>query len=566
MAHDVFISHSEKDKVTADAVCAMLESNGIRCWIAPRDVLPSMAWGPAIVDAIGQCRIMVLVLTANANDSSQIPREVERAVSRGVAILPLRVEDVLPGKGLEFFIGNVHWLDALTPPLETHLKNLAGKIKILLAPTEPVASPTLPQEERLPVNRGRRAAEDAFEDAGRRERAPAPRHFWGARAWTWAAGTVTVLLLVAVFIGVHFTSHPAPIDSPKPAAVSAPATPSPNGPGGTAPATPAAAPTQGAPPSGDATMPNGSPGQSQSPQEGADFGHESKWIPRNSGTTQYLHSISGTGDARRLWAVGQNGTILESDDGGATWAEHNSGTTNDLQSIFGTNDGLRLWAVGQRGTILESDDGGATWTARKSGITSTLYSIFGTSDGLRLWGIGQKGTILESDDGGTSWMTRNSGTKSNLFSILGTGDVKHLWVVGERGTILESDDGGASWTARNSGTREQLQLVFGISDGKRLWAVGHGGAILESDDGGASWTARNSGTKWHLSSVFGTSDGKRLRAVCANDKILESDDSGASWAARDSGTTNALISIFGTSDGKRLWAVGESGTIVESSR
>ena len=133
MAHDVFISHSAKDKVTADAVCAMLESEGMRCWIAPRDVLPSMEWGEAIIDAIEECRIMVLVFTANANASPQIRREIERAVNRGVAILPVRMEDVLPGKGLEYFIGNVHWLDALNPPLEAHLKSLAGTIKILLA-------------------------------------------------------------------------------------------------------------------------------------------------------------------------------------------------------------------------------------------------------------------------------------------------------------------------------------------------------------------------------------------------------------------------------------------------
>ena len=152
MAHDVFISHSAKDKVTADAVCAMLESEGIRCWIAPRDVLASREYGEAIIDAIEECRIMVLVFTANANASAQIRREIERAVNHGVAILPLRMEDVLPGKSLEYFIGNVHWLDALTPPFETHLKNLAGTIKILLARTEPGAPVTPPQDVRLPAS------------------------------------------------------------------------------------------------------------------------------------------------------------------------------------------------------------------------------------------------------------------------------------------------------------------------------------------------------------------------------------------------------------------------------
>src|SRR5713101_8280389 len=48
MAHDVFISYSSKDKPVADAVCAGLEGRGIRCWAAPRDILPGSDWGAAI--------------------------------------------------------------------------------------------------------------------------------------------------------------------------------------------------------------------------------------------------------------------------------------------------------------------------------------------------------------------------------------------------------------------------------------------------------------------------------------------------------------------------------------
>ena len=75
----------------------------------------------------------------------------------------------------------------------------------------------------------------------------------------------------------------------------------------------------------------------------------------------------------------------------------NSGTIEDLHSIVGTSDGQRLWAVGFLCVIAESDDGGATWTARKSETTNLLSSIFGTSDGKRLWAVGSYGTILESD-------------------------------------------------------------------------------------------------------------------------------------------------------------------------
>lgn len=132
MAHDVFISYASKDKPKADAACAVLEARGIRCWIAPRDVLPGRPYGEAIIDGIQGCRVMVLILSSNANQSLHIPKEVERAVSRGVTIVPLRIEDVAPGRSLDYFIGSVHWLDALTPPLEQHLDNLAATVLRLL--------------------------------------------------------------------------------------------------------------------------------------------------------------------------------------------------------------------------------------------------------------------------------------------------------------------------------------------------------------------------------------------------------------------------------------------------
>jgi hypothetical protein len=132
MAHDVFISYASKDKHVADAACAILESKGIRCWIAPRDILPGADWGESIVDALNQARVFVLVFSSHANTSQQIRREVERAVNRGLAVIPLRIEDVPPAKSLEYFISTPHWLDAFSPPLERHLNYLADIIRHIL--------------------------------------------------------------------------------------------------------------------------------------------------------------------------------------------------------------------------------------------------------------------------------------------------------------------------------------------------------------------------------------------------------------------------------------------------
>ncbi len=142
MAHDAFISYSSHDKVVADAACALLESRGIRCWIAPRDVTPGMDWGSEIIDAINGARVMVLVYSASANESGQIRREVERGVHKGIPIVPFRIEDVPMSKSLEYFISAQHWLDALTPPLEQHLDYLARTVTLLLSrPGPPSETP-----------------------------------------------------------------------------------------------------------------------------------------------------------------------------------------------------------------------------------------------------------------------------------------------------------------------------------------------------------------------------------------------------------------------------------------
>jgi hypothetical protein len=132
VAHDAFISYSSLDRTVSDATVAVLEQRGIRCWIAPRNVTPGLDWSEEIIEAIEHASVMVLILSANANDSPQIKREVERAVHRGIPIIPFRIEDVPLSKALEFFISSPHWLDAITPPLEEHLQYLADTVQLLL--------------------------------------------------------------------------------------------------------------------------------------------------------------------------------------------------------------------------------------------------------------------------------------------------------------------------------------------------------------------------------------------------------------------------------------------------
>ena len=155
LTRDVFISYSSQDKQWADAACAVLEGHRIRCWISPRDIAPGTEWGASIINGIDACRIMVLIFSAHANGSAQVRREVERAISKGLAVLPFRVENVLPAGAMEYALGNTHWLDGFTPPVERHLETLAESVNTLSAkfrsavPTD--GTPGLHHERVLPL-------------------------------------------------------------------------------------------------------------------------------------------------------------------------------------------------------------------------------------------------------------------------------------------------------------------------------------------------------------------------------------------------------------------------------
>jgi formylglycine-generating enzyme required for sulfatase activity len=135
MTFDAFISYPHQDKAAADAACAKLEAEGIRCWIAPRDIAPSADWAASIIDAIDGCRVMVLIFSSSANRSKQVHREVQQAFDVEKPVVPFRIEGVGPEGTLRYYMGPVHWLDAVTPPLEQHLEKLVAAVAALVRPS-----------------------------------------------------------------------------------------------------------------------------------------------------------------------------------------------------------------------------------------------------------------------------------------------------------------------------------------------------------------------------------------------------------------------------------------------
>lgn len=107
----VFVCHSSKDQSVANSIAEMLEQNGLQCWIAPRDIPGGAQWTSMILEAIGKCRVMVVVYSESANTSPHVLREVERGLHNGLAILPVRLENVKMRAELEYLLSAIQWLE-----------------------------------------------------------------------------------------------------------------------------------------------------------------------------------------------------------------------------------------------------------------------------------------------------------------------------------------------------------------------------------------------------------------------------------------------------------------------
>lgn len=131
---DVFISYEHESKSIADNICAYLEAKGIRCWYAPRDVVGPYA--DAIVKAIEECKVFVLILNHNSSESVHVLNEVEIAYNRimkgEITIVPFKVDEGTLSKSMEYYIKRLHWIDAVSATLEQAIAQLYQQLVPIL--------------------------------------------------------------------------------------------------------------------------------------------------------------------------------------------------------------------------------------------------------------------------------------------------------------------------------------------------------------------------------------------------------------------------------------------------
>lgn len=254
-----------------------------------------------------------------------------------------------------------------------------------------------------------------------------------------------------------------------------------------------------------------------------------------------LYAVSPA-SARVVWAAGAFGTIVHSDDAGATWQRQNSNSTEHLFGIAFADD-ANGWAVGRSGTILRTRDGGGIWEIQDSPLDDRhLFDVAAISSQTAA-AIGDWGSVLYTTDGGTTWEDRSFGRDVILNDQHWHGP-ERAWVVGEGGVILATRDAGRTWIEQPSGVYKTL---FGVTfaDDRNGWAAGLDGLILRTRDGGETWEAQRGMEEVAAFDEVGVDDafgnptlfdldvqGRYGIAVGDLGAVFTSDDGGETWTRR----------------------------------
>jgi len=176
-------------------------------------------------------------------------------------------------------------------------------------------------------------------------------------------------------------------------------------------------------------------------------------------------------DANHGVAVGLWSLVLVTADGGKSWQtvempipEGAKRADLNLLGLFADDRG-RLFAAGERGMVLRSDDRGLHWEYIATGYKGSFWTGLTTADGAIL-AAGLRGSMYRSADDGRSWTRIETHSKSSITALARVGT--EIIGVALDGLVLHSADGGLSFKADVRSDRAALTAVAVSASGQPI--------------------------------------------------------------------------------------------------
>jgi len=249
------------------------------------------------------------------------------------------------------------------------------------------------------------------------------------------------------------------------------------------------------------------------------------------------------GDQLKGAAVGEDGTIMYTTDGGYTWNTATSNTTQALREVsFGTPN--TAYAVGGYGTIVKTTDGGSTWDSIPTGILSAMVGVSFLDENTGFVAGSEPHVILFTGNGGATWEDRTPQTYTafdDIFFI--TNDVGS---VSSKYDVFNTNDGGITWSIAQSGIYADGSYHISFINPDMGWIAGTQvpslteGHIAHTSDGGDTYTQQPHGISATFLDIHFIDENNGI-VVGYPSIILQTTDGGTTWQLQETDLENCFF-------------------------
>jgi photosystem II stability/assembly factor-like uncharacterized protein len=273
-------------------------------------------------------------------------------------------------------------------------------------------------------------------------------------------------------------------------------------------------------------------------------------------------------DEQTGWAVGYDGTILHTTNGGEVWQPQTSGSNNHLYDVKFWNGNLG-YIVADNGGFLYTTNGGVNWTekiVREDYRFEEMSFVNPTTGWMVGWNWDYEGIVLQTTNGGTSWEDKTPMNAGSLYSVSFV-DSLNGWVTSGGGTIYEigrawsTSDGGNTWSLVIDGPYWSFDKVR-FADTLNGW-IAVENDLLKTTDGGENWeTIDNITVSYLIDFMF--IDQYKGWATSQFGEIVYSEDGGINWENQKSTISSNSLQEINFIDDNYGWAVGDFGTVIHT--
>jgi photosystem II stability/assembly factor-like uncharacterized protein len=266
------------------------------------------------------------------------------------------------------------------------------------------------------------------------------------------------------------------------------------------------------------------------------------WKTRKISDTN-LYAVSCVNN-RVGWAVGANGAILHTTDGGQSWKPQTSGASGTLRAVafairHDSTDFVGV-AAGDDGALLVSRDG-TSWAPEVIDFSGSLRGVAISEGGEIMFAAGDHGRLFRSKDSGSTWKAVRTDATGNFYDVAMDAEGEVVLVVDDTGAIWSSIDSGKNFLFEYNAPRGLESVSLSRTHAWGLASGLDGLALVRTARG--TWSRVDVGTTETLhAALIGPSEEE---FYLAGDRgiLIESDDHGRTWEREDTETEVALRAL-----------------------